>query len=296
MAKILTGKEVAEALNARKAADVEKLKLRGIIPTLCIFRVGNRADDISYEKGAMKRAKKIGVAVKQIILPEEVREDVFEAELKKANEDPLVHGILLFRPLPPQLDGERARRMLNPAKDIDGSTDISQAGVFTGSQSGFPPCTAEAVMEILRFYGIDPAGKRAVVIGRSLVIGRPAAMMLMQKNATVTVCHTHTMDIASIAQKADILGTATGKLRSVTPEFVKPDQVIIDVGIAWDAEQGRIAGDVDFDRVEPLAGAISPVPGGVGTVTTSVLIGHVVEAAVKMSRYREEQFAVFDEE
>ena len=120
MARILTGKEVAEALNVRKSADVEKLKLRGIIPTLCIFRVGNRADDISYEKGAMKRAAKIGVAVKQIILPEDVREDVFEAELKKANEDPLIHGILLFRPLPPQLDGEKARRMLNPAKDIDG--------------------------------------------------------------------------------------------------------------------------------------------------------------------------------
>lgn len=296
MAKILTGKEVAEALNVRKSADVEKLKLRGIIPTLCIFRVGNRADDISYEKGAMKRAEKIGVAVKQIILPEDVREDVFEAELKKANEDPLIHGILLFRPLPPQLDGERARRMLNPAKDIDGSTDISQAGVFTGSQSGFPPCTAEAVMEMLRFYDIDPAGKSAVVIGRSLVIGRPVAMMLMQKNATVTICHTRTQDTAAIAKKADILVTATGKLRSVTPEFVKPDQVIIDVGIAWDEEKGRIAGDADFDRVEPLAGAISPVPGGVGTVTTSVLIGHVVEAAVKMSRYREEQFAVFDEE
>ncbi|MBR3164600.1 MAG: bifunctional 5,10-methylenetetrahydrofolate dehydrogenase/5,10-methenyltetrahydrofolate cyclohydrolase, partial [Lachnospiraceae bacterium] len=199
MAKILTGKEVAEALNVRKSADVEKLKLRGIIPTLCIFRVGNRADDISYEKGAMKRAEKIGVAVKQIILPEDVREDVFEAELKKANEDPLIHGILLFRPLPPQLDGERARRMLNPAKDIDGSTDISQAGVFTGSQSGFPPCTAEAVMEMLRFYDIDPAGKSAVVIGRSLVIGRPVAMMLMQKNATVTICHTRTQDTAAIA-------------------------------------------------------------------------------------------------
>ncbi len=296
MARILTGKEVAEALNARKAADVEKLKLRGIIPTLCIFRVGSRADDISYEKGAMKRAAKIGVAVKQIILPEDVREDVFEAELKKANEDPLIHGILLFRPLPPQLDGEKARRMLNPAKDIDGSTDISQAGVFTGSQSGFPPCTAEAVMEMLRFYGIDPAGKSAVVIGRSLVIGRPVAMMLMQKNATVTICHTRTQDTAAIAKKADILVTATGKLRSVTPAFAGPEQVIIDVGIAWDEEKGRIAGDVDFDKVEPLVGAVSPVPGGVGAVTTSVLIGHVVEAAMKMSRYRAEQFAVFDEE
>ena len=141
MAKILTGKEVAEALNARKAADVERLKLRGIIPTLCIFRVGNRTDDISYERGAMKRAEKVGVAVKQVILPEDVSEDLFEEELKKVNEDPRIHGILLFRPLPAHLDGEKARRMLNPAKDIDGSTDISQAGVFTGSGSGFSPCT-----------------------------------------------------------------------------------------------------------------------------------------------------------
>ena len=296
MAKILTGKEVAEALNARKAADVERLKLRGIIPTLCIFRVGNRTDDISYERGAMKRAEKVGVAVKQVILPEDVSEDLFEEELKKVNEDPRIHGILLFRPLPAHLDGEKARRMLNPAKDIDGSTDISQAGVFTGSESGFPPCTAEAVMEMLQFYGIDPAGKRAVVIGRSLVIGRPAAMMLMQKNATVTVCHTRTPDPAAIAREADILVTATGQLRSVTPEFTNPDQVIIDVGIAWDEEKGRIAGDADFDAVEPVTGAISPVPGGVGAVTTSVLIGHVVDAAAKRSRYHTEQFAVFDEE
>jgi len=260
-------------------ADVEGLKAKGVTPTLAIFRVGERPDDLSYERGAMKRAEKTGVAVRNVVLPEDVSQDDFDAALTALNEDPEVHGILMFRPLPKQLDNERARRMLAPEKDIDGCTDGSLAGVFTNTGTGFPPCTAQAAMEILHHYGVEIKGKKAAVIGRSLVIGRPVAMMLMHENATVVNCHTKTVDVPSITSKADILIAAAGQLRSVGPEYVNPDQVVIDVGINWDAGKNGIAGDVDFDAVEPLVKAITPVPGGVGSVTTCVLISHVIEAA-----------------
>ena len=171
MAEIWKGAPVAAALSERTAADVAALKERGIVPTLAILRVGARDDDLSYERGAMKRCEKVGVAVKNVVLPEDVDSDTFFRTLEALNGDAAVHGILMFRPLPKQLDGEKARRMLSPAKDVDGCTDGSLAGVFTNTALGFPPCTAQAAMEILKYYGVDPKGKRAVVIGRSLVIG-----------------------------------------------------------------------------------------------------------------------------
>lgn len=221
----------------------------------------------------------MGIDVKQVILPEDVDSDTFFGELRRVNEDADVHGILLFRPLPRHLDGERARQMIDPAKDVDGCTDGSLAGVFTNTQIGFSPCTAQAAMEILHFYGIDVRGKRAAVIGRSLVIGRPVAMMLMHENATVVNCHTRTRDVRAFTRRADILVAAAGRLHSVTEQYTHPDQVVIDVGINWDEEKGGISGDVDFAAVEPVVQAITPVPGGVGSVTSCVLIGHVVEAA-----------------
>ena len=182
-------------------------------------------------------------------------------------------------PLPKHLDTERARKMLNPAKDVDGCTDLSLAGVFTNTKTGFPPCTAQAAMEILHHFDIPVSGKKAAVIGRSLVIGRPVGMMLMHENATVVNCHTRTVDVPSITREADILIAAAGRLHSVTRDFTNPDQVVIDVGINWDEEKGGISGDVAFEDVEPHVQAITPVPGGVGSVTSSVLIGHVIEAA-----------------
>jgi len=279
MARILKGKEVADALTAQLQQDVEELKIRGVNPVLCIFRVGERPDDLSYERGATKRALTAGIEVKNVVLPENVTQEVFDEEFRKVNEDDSIHGILLFRPLPKQLDNEKARQMLNPAKDVDGCTDLSLAGVFTGTRTGFPPCTAQAAMEILHHYDIQIKGRKAAVIGRSLVIGRPVAMMLMSENATVVNCHTRTVDVPSITSKADILITASGQLHSVTKEYTNPDQVVIDVGINWDEAKGGISGDVVFDDVEPNVAAITPVPGGVGSVTTCVLIGHVVEAA-----------------
>ena len=279
MAQILRGKAVADALTAQMKKDVEELKAAGVTPTLCIFRVGERPDDLSYERGAVKRAGIAGIEVRNVILPADVSQEEFDQEFRKVNEDENIHGILLFRPLPKHLDNEKARQMLNPAKDIDGCTDLSLAGVFTNTKTGFPPCTAQAAMEILHYYGIPVKGKKAAVIGRSLVVGRPVAMMLMHENATVVNCHTRTIDVPSITRDADILITASGQLHSVTKEYTNPHQVVIDVGINWDEARGGISGDVAFEDVEPNVAAITPVPGGVGSVTTCVLIGHVVEAA-----------------
>ena len=279
MAQILKGKPVADALTAQMKKDVEELKAAGVTPTLCIFRVGERPDDLSYERGATKRASVVGIEVRNVILPADVSQEIFDTEFRKVNEDDSIHGILLFRPLPGHLDNEKARQMLNPAKDIDGCTDLSLAGVFTNTKTGFPPCTAQAAMEILHYFGIQVKGKKAAVIGRSLVIGRPVAMMLMHENATVVNCHTRTVDVPSITRAADILITASGQLHSVTRKYTNPYQVVIDVGINWDKAKGGISGDVAFEDVEPYVAAITPVPGGVGSVTTCVLISHVVEAA-----------------
>ncbi|MCF0120821.1 MAG: bifunctional 5,10-methylenetetrahydrofolate dehydrogenase/5,10-methenyltetrahydrofolate cyclohydrolase [Oscillospiraceae bacterium] len=284
MAEILKGAAVVAALNEKMTAEIAELKTKGVEPTLAILRVGERPDDISYEKGAMKRCATVGVNVKNVVLPGDVDSDTFFNTLDELNNDASVHGILMFRPLPKHLDSEKARKALNPAKDIDGCTDGSLAGVFTGTELGFPPCTAQAAMEILDFYGVDCKGKKAVVIGRSLVVGRPAAMMLMHKNATVTICHTKTVDMPSIVKDADIVIVCAGKMETITADYFKPGQIVVDVGINWNEEKGKLCGDVKFDEAEPIVAGITPVPGGVGTVTTSVLVSHVVEAAKRAAK------------
>ena len=280
MAELLKGAAVAAALNEKMTKDIEDLKGKGVSPTLAILRVGERDDDISYERGATKRCETVGVTVKNVILPADVTQDVLMANVEALNNDNGVHGVLIFRPLPKHLDEEAVRNALNPEKDIDGITDGSLAGVFTGNGRGFAPCTAQACMEILDFYGIDCKGKRAVVVGRSLVVGKPAAVMLTGKNATVTLCHTRTVDMPSVTREAEIIIVAAGKAGAVTAEYLSPGQVVIDVGINM-SDEGKLCGDVKFDDAEPVVAAITPVPGGVGTVTTSVLVSHVVEAAKK---------------
>jgi len=278
MAMLLKGAEVVSALNDKIKSDVAALALRGVVPTLAILRVGGKPDDLAYERGATKRAETVGVAVRQIVLPETVSQESLLAEISRINLDDTIHGCLMLRPLPKHIDDQRAREALLPEKDVDGITDGSLAGVFTGTKRGFPPCTAQACMEILNYYGIDPAGKSAVVIGRSLVIGKPVAMMLLQKHATVTICHTKTVDMPSVTKRAEILIVAAGRAGVVGAEYVSAGQTVLDVGINFNAE-GKMVGDTDFSAVEPIVGAITPVPGGVGTVTTSVLMAHVVEAA-----------------
>ena len=281
MAKLLKGKEVVDALNIKMANQVEALKEKGVNPTLAILRVGERADDLSYERGAIKRCQQVGVEVQVEALPEDVSEEAFFEKLTELNEDDSVHGILMFRPLPKYIDGEKARNMLKAEKDVDGCTDLSLAGVFTNTNLGFAPCTAEAAMEILKHYEIPLSGKKVAVIGRSLVIGRPVAMMLMHENATVTICHTRTVDVPSITKDADIVVVASGQMESIGKEYLREGQTVIDVGISWNDEKGKLCGDVKFDEAEPIVDAITPVPGGVGGVTTSILVKHVVEAAAK---------------
>ena len=279
MAKILKGAPVAAAMTEKMKTDSDRLRKAGIVPTLAILRVGERDDDLSYERGAMKRAEKAGIEVKNVVLPADVSGETFFKALADLNEDPSVHGILMFRPLPKHLDGEKARKMLAPEKDVDGCTDGSLAGVFTNTPLGFPPCTAEAAMEILHFYDIDIRGKSAAVIGRSLVIGRPVAMMLMHENATVTICHTKTPDVPAVTREADIVIAASGQMLSVGKEYLKAGQTVIDVGIGWNEELGKLCGDVKFEEAETIVDGITPVPGGVGAVTTAVLCRHVIMAA-----------------
>lgn len=289
MAKQLLGHPVAEALDQKSAKCAQALKESGIVPTLAILRVGENRSDLSYEAGVMRRAETVGIAVRKTVLPETAPKQEVLSAIDALNADKAIHGVLMFRPLPKHLkaDTDEICNRLLPEKDIDCMTDLSNAGVFEGRRDlGFSPCTPAACMEILDYYNIDCTGKNAVVIGRSLVVGKPAAMMLLGKNATVTVCHTKTADLSGICRKADLIISAAGKLSSLTKDFVSPDQIILDVSINWDAEKpnskgglGAIAGDAVFAEVESIVGAITPVPGGVGAVTTSVLLSHVVTAA-----------------
>ena len=280
MAKQLLGKEVTASLNESIKAQAARLQEKGINPTLAIIRVGENPSDISYEKGADKRCETLGVACEKILLPEDVSQEELLAVMDRLNKNEKIHGVLLLRPLPGHLDQSAIENALDPTKDVDCMTDGSMSGVFTGKKVGFPPCTPQACMEILDYYGIECTGKKAVVIGRSLVVGKPAAMMLIKKNATVTVCHTKTVDMPSVTREADIIIVAAGRAGVVGAEYVKPGQTVIDVGINMNVE-GKLCGDVDFAAVEPIVDAITPVPGGVGSVTTSVLVGHVVEAAAR---------------
>ena len=280
MARQLLGKEVTAALNERIKADVATLNAKGVKPTLGIIRVGERPDDLSYERGATKRCETLGVEYKKYLLPADVSQEELLKVIDEVNKDENIHGVLMFRPLPKHIDQTLVENALCAEKDVDCQTDASLGGVFTGKKVGFPPCTPQACMEILDHYGIDCTGKKAVVIGRSLVVGKPAAMMLIKKNATVTVCHTRTVDMPSVTREADILVVAAGRAGVVGEDYVAPGQIVIDVGINVN-EEGKLCGDVDYAAVEPIVDAITPVPGGVGSVTTSVLVGHVVEAAMR---------------
>ena len=282
MAKQLLGKEVNAQLNERIKADVAALKEKGIEPTLGIIRVGEREDDLSYERGATKRCETLGVSYKKYVLPVEASQEDVLRVIDEVNKDPQIHGVLLFRPLPKHLDEEKIINALAPEKDVDGITDGSLAGVFAGKALGYAPCTPSACMEILDHYGIDPTGKKCVVIGRSLVVGKPAAMMLLKKNGTVTICHTRTQDMPSVVKEADIVIVAAGRAGVVGGEYLRAGQVVLDVGINMGPD-GKLCGDVNYAEAEPIVDAITPVPGGVGSVTTSVLLAHVVDAAKRQN-------------
>ena len=281
MAIILSGSPVAQTILTALRPRVSCLREVGIMPTLAILRVGEKADDLAYERGLMKRCSAVGIDVKSTFMPQDCTTDELISEIRRINEDNSVHGCLLLRPLPKQLDTQSICAILSPRKDVDGMTPASLGGVFMHSGVGYAPGAAQACMELLDYYGIDPTGMNAVVIGRSLVLGKPVAMLLQDRSATVTMCHTKTRDLAGICAKADILVAAAGCADLINKDYVNYSQTVIDAGINTRSD-GSLCGDADFAAVEPLVRAITPVPNGVGAVTTAVLCARVVDAAEKV--------------
>lgn len=279
MAEILYGAPVADALDAKTSARVADLKHQGVEPMLAIMRVGEDSSQMSYERGATKRCEKVGLGVRHEVLPADAAQDEVLARIEQLNGDASVHGILLLQPLPKGLDATAIRNAVAFEKDVDVVSDASLARVMIGDRAAFAPCTPQACIEILDHYGVELEGKRVAVIGRSLVVGKPLAMLLLGRNATVTICHSHTVDLPQVTKGADIVIAAVGRERMIGASYVKAGQVVIDVGINWSDADQRLYGDVDFDEVEPAVAAITPVPKGVGSVTTSVLVSHVVDAA-----------------
>lgn len=281
MGILLKGAETAAALTEQAKERALWLRHRGVEPTLAIVRVGEREDDLAYERGAAKRCAQAGVTVQTFVLAQEATQQALLALIDRLNADAAVHGVLIMRPLPPQFDDMAVCRALLPAKDVDGITEGSMAGVYSGSQTGFAPCTAQGCIALLRHNGIDLAGRRAVVVGRSLVIGKPVALLLMAENMTVTVCHSKTENLATVCREADVLVVAAGRVGMLGAESMRPGQVVLDVGIHVSAD-GKLCGDVRIEEIEEIVRAVTPVPGGVGAVTTSVLALHVVTAAERM--------------
>ncbi len=283
MAIQLRGKPVVDRMAQDMGARIEVLRQEGIVPTLALVRVGARPDDLSYERTAVKRAESLGIAVKPYVLDEFAPQAALQATLQSINYDKTVHGCLMFRPLPSFIDEKAMCNTLAPAKDVDGISLASLASVFTDASDGFPPCTAAACVEMLDHYDVPLVGKHVVVVGRSLVVGKPVSMMLLRRNASVTICHSRTENLPAICREADIVICATGRARAYGAEFFSPGQTVLDVGINFDTH-GKLCGDVNFDEVEPIVGAITPVPGGIGTVTTSVTMAHTVAAAEALLR------------
>lgn len=277
MGTLIKGKPVANKIKEDIKAEVKELRAKGVIPKLSIIRVGADPGDISYERGALKVMSELDIDVQVNALPENITQEEFIDFLKKVNSDASVHGILVFRPLPKQLSENVIKYVIDANKDVDCFSPLNVAKVFEGDESGFPPCTPAAVMEMLKYYNVELKGKRAVVIGRSMIVGKPVSMMLLKEHATVTICHSRTQNLPQVASEADVLVVGIGRAKMVNSEYVKDGAVVIDVGINVDAD-GKLCGDADTEDCVRKASLITPVPGGVGSVTTSVLAKQVIKA------------------
>lgn len=271
----LKGAEVSAKI---KEEVLEALAACRTVPILAIVRVGENPDDISYERGATKKMESFGLQVRSFVFPADISESEFKQEFIGINEAEAITGILLLRPLPKQICEADIEAMINPAKDLDGISPINLAKVFAGDETGFAPCTAEAVIEMLKANQISITGKRVTIVGRSMVVGKPLSMLMLKENATVTICHTRTKDLKTTCRNAEILVAAAGRAKMLDVSYVGKDAVVIDVGINVD-EQGKLCGDVDFETLEGQAAMASPVPGGIGAVTTAILAKHLVRAA-----------------
>lgn len=274
--ELLKGAPVSAAIREWAAEEIKQLQ--GSVPKLAIIRVGEKPDDMSYERSAVKKMETFGLRVQTFVFPKDISDEDFKEAFQKINKDQDVAGILLLRPLPGQIKEKEIEAMIDPKKDLDGISPVNIAKVFSGDPSGFAPCTAEAVIEILKANNISIEGKRAAVIGRSMVIGKPLSMLLLKENATVTICHTRTKELPEICRQAEILVAAAGKAGMVEESWVSDGAVVIDVGINVD-ENGKLCGDVDQASMESRNLLLTPVPGGVGAVTTAVLAKHLIQAA-----------------
>ncbi|MDV8112583.1 bifunctional 5,10-methylenetetrahydrofolate dehydrogenase/5,10-methenyltetrahydrofolate cyclohydrolase [Paraclostridium bifermentans] len=275
--QIIKGKPVADKISEDLKKEVKSLNEMGIKPKLAIVRVGERADDLAYERGALKRCQNIGIETEVVELDENISQEEFIKAVHKLNEDDKVNGILTFRPLPKHLSEDEIKYEISPKKDIDCFNPINTAKIVENDKTGYPPCTPTAVIEILKHYGINLTGANIVVLGRSMVVGKPLSMLLLNENATVNICHSKTRNLPEIASQADILVAAVGRAKMVKKDYVKDGAIVIDVGVNVD-DQGNLCGDVDMEDVLDKVSMITPVPGGVGAVTTSILATNIVKA------------------
>ena len=271
----LRGKKVSDGIKEYVSKELETLTF---VPKLAIVRVGENPDDMSYERGATKKLKSFGLDVASYVFPQDISDEDFKKAFKDINEDDEVTGILLLRPLPRTINEKDIENMIDPKKDLDGISPINIAKVFAGDTTGFSPCTAEAVIEVLKAYDIELTGKRVTVVGRSMVVGKPVSMLLLKENVTVTMTHTKTVDLRKTCSDAEIVIAAAGRAKMLNSDYCGQDAVMIDVGINVD-ENGKLCGDVDYATLDGKASAATPVPGGVGTVTTAVLAKHLIQAA-----------------
>lgn len=277
MAQRLLGRPVADAIKEDLARRVAALAEKGVTPRLAVIRLGEDPGDMAYERSILRNCEKLGCAAQSMALPPVISQEALIDRIEQVNADPAIHGCLLLRPLPKHMDSAKVCDALAPEKDLDGMGCRALGALFAGREDAFAPCTAQACLEMLKYYGIDPAGKRAAVVGRSLVIGRPVSQLLLHADATVTLCHSRTPDLPAVCREADILIVAVGRAGMIGAEHTRPGQVILDVGV--NSVEGKLCGDVRTEEAEETAAVVSPVPGGVGAVTPSVLMAHLVEAA-----------------
>ena len=283
---ILKGAAVSRSIMEKLTGKAQQLKEKRVFPKLAIVRAGERLDDLSYEKSILKKADAAGIRVQVFTLPDTCGTEEVAMLLRLINEDQNIHGTLLFSPLPKSVNEDIVRQAVLPEKDVDGISPQSGYGVFSGRRIGYPPCTPEACLRMLDYYGIEPDGKQITIVGRSMVVGRPLAMMLLQRNATVTICHTHTKDLKERCLEADIVIAAAGVPRLLSGEYFREGQVVLDVGIHPDGDNG-FCGDVNYEEASAIVADITPVPGGIGNVTTAVLLEHVLQAAEMQNKWRD---------
>lgn len=283
MGVIIKGKPVADSITENLINEVDDLKKAGIVPKLVMVRIGNNESDIAYQTGALKKCQTIGIDTEVKEYDVDISQEDFIAEIEKLNENNSVNGILIFRPFPKHIDESTIKHIIAKEKDVDCFNPLNCAGVMENDNGGFPPCTPAAVMEILKYYNVQLAGKRAAVLGSSMVVGKPIAMMLLNANSTTTMCDIFTKNNPEVCSKADVLVVAIGKSRLIGSDYVKDGAVVVDVGINVDKD-GKVTGDVYADKVMDKVSMITPVPGGVGSVTTSVLAKHVVKACKQQSQ------------